>query len=75
MTFEWLSVGICLGTMLQAVQDASFAASLLLPWAGVMSRSFPELAMSISFSSPPVTRSCSLRELFAIAATIGIFWF
>ena len=38
-----------------------------------MPRSFLELAMSMSFSSPPVTRSLALREFFAIADSLGPF--
>ena len=48
--------GICFGAMLKADRDVKFVATLFLPRARALSRSFRELAMLMS-SSSPVSRS------------------
>ena len=45
----------------------------ILPWATDMCWSIPELAVSMSFSSPSVTHCWSLEKLFAVTDTLKSF--
>ena len=57
--------------MCQVVEWLDFLS--ILPWATDMSRSTPDLSVSMSFSSSPVTYCWVLEELFAVTDTLRYF--